>query len=241
MSDWPSFGGAWIAAAHLDTLSGFGELLGYLGALVTIGTYSMRTMIPLRITAICANGLFVAYGFLAPSYPQLFLHSILLPLNCVRLRQMIKLVTMVQIASNGTLSMDWIKSFTSSRNYRAGTTLFSKSDIADSLYYPVSGQYRLVESGIDILPGTIVGEFGMVMPDNKRTQTLTCTHDGTMLVINYSQIKQIYFQNPQFGFFFLKLIATRLAENHRKLEKHLEQIMAEHAKPQLGYAAGENS
>jgi len=57
------------------------EILGYLGALLTLGTYSMNTMIPLRVVALCANCLFIVYGYMAPVYPQLLLHGLLLPLN----------------------------------------------------------------------------------------------------------------------------------------------------------------
>jgi CRP/FNR family transcriptional regulator, cyclic AMP receptor protein len=49
------------------------EALGYFGALVTLGTYSMKRMIPLRVLGICANCVFIGYGFLGPVYPQLVL------------------------------------------------------------------------------------------------------------------------------------------------------------------------
>ena len=58
----------------------FVEFLGYLAAVVTLGTYSMKTMIPLRICGITANVLFIAFGFLSPVYPTLALHAVLLPL-----------------------------------------------------------------------------------------------------------------------------------------------------------------
>ena len=68
------------------------DALGYFGALLTIGTYSMKTMIPLRIVGLCANGIFIFYGYFAPAYTQLLLHAVLLPLNAVRLYQMLQLV-----------------------------------------------------------------------------------------------------------------------------------------------------
>jgi hypothetical protein len=43
----------------------------------------MKTMIPLRVVGLCANVIFIAYGWLAPVYPQLLLHGALLPLNAV--------------------------------------------------------------------------------------------------------------------------------------------------------------
>src|SRR5688572_26634558 len=60
---------------------GNADIVGYIAAMLTIATYSMRTMIPLRVVGICSNCLFIAYGYFAPAYPQLLLHAILLPLN----------------------------------------------------------------------------------------------------------------------------------------------------------------
>jgi CRP-like cAMP-binding protein len=55
--------------------------------------------------------------------------------------------------------------------------------------------------------------IGLVAPGNRRTQTFKCMEDGEVLVIGYNQIEQLYFQNPSFGFFFLRLITKRLLEN----------------------------
>ena len=63
-------------------------------------------------------------------------------------------------------------------------------------------------------------------PDQARTQTLACTEDGEMLQINYEQLKQLYYQNPQFGFYFLQLAAGRLLENIARLERELAARVA---------------
>ena len=206
-----------------------GEIFGYLGAVVTIGTYSMRTMIPLRVIGICANILFIVYGLVAEVYPQFVLHAVLLPLNCMRLYQMVRLVSQVREASDGSLSMEWIKGFTHKRACRAGETIFAQGDVADAMFYAVSGRYLIAEIGVEIDGGQVVGEIGLVTPDNRRTQTFKCVEDGELLVIGYSQVRQLYFQNPKFGFFFLKLITQRLLANHRTVQKRLELALAKHA------------
>jgi len=202
---------------------GKADIIGYVAAILVISAYSMQTMIPLRLVAICANCLFIAYGYLAPAYPQLLLHGILLPLNSVRLYQMMRLVSMVRVASDDNLSMDWVKSFTSTRACRAGETVFFKGDHADAMFYAVSGHYLLVEIGVEIGPGQVVGEMGWIAPDHRRTQTFKCVQDGELLVIDYSQLKQLYFQNPKFGLFFLKLISKRMFANEKKIEERLTQ------------------
>ncbi len=104
--------------------------VGYLGALMTLGTYSMRRMIPLRIVGICANCLFIAYGLLASVYPQLFLHCILLPLNAFRLREMLQLVSQVKAASQGNLKMEWLKPYMTSQSVKQGEVLFHQGDLS---------------------------------------------------------------------------------------------------------------
>ena len=212
------------ATDHLYGFMTSGDAFGYLAAALTITTYSMRNMIPLRAVGIVANCIFIAYGILTSSYPQLLLHSVLLPLNSFRLLQMMRLITKVRVASEGDLSMEWIKSFTTSHHYTSGATIFAKGDIADAIFFVMSGNYRLVELGLNIRPGDIVGELGLVSPGNARSQTFKCTEAGEMLVVSYAQVEQLYFQNPTFGFFFLRLVTKRLLENQGTLEKQIKHL-----------------
>ncbi|HWP26596.1 MAG TPA: cyclic nucleotide-binding domain-containing protein [Xanthobacteraceae bacterium] len=200
------------------------ELLGYIGAFLTLGTYSMKTMIPLRIVGICSNIVFIAYGWLAPVYPQLLLHGVLLSLNTARLYQMVKLIEKVRVASQGDLKMDWLKAFMTKRACTAGEVIFRKDDPASAMFYTVSGRYRLTEIGADVLPGQVVGELGLIAPDNKRTLTFECVEDGELLTISYSGVKQLYFQNPKFGFYLLQLISQRMFQNIARLEDRLAQF-----------------
>ena len=155
--------------------------------------------------------------------PPLILHIVLLPLNAVRLYQMLQLVDKVKLASRGDLSMSWPKPFMNKRQVNAGDVIFCRGDPASDMYYTVTGRYRLVESGIELPIGAIVGEFGMLSPSNVRTQTLECIEGGTILSVTYDQVEQLYVQNPAFGFYFLKLVSARLFENIGRLEERLAQ------------------
>jgi CRP/FNR family cyclic AMP-dependent transcriptional regulator len=197
---------------------GWIEALGYLGALLVFGTYSMKTMIPLRIIGLCSNCIFIVYGYMAPVYPQLLLHGVLLPLNSLRLYQMLQLVGKVRTASRGDLNMDWLKPFMSKRACKAGEIIFRKGDLSSAMFYTVSGSYRLHEIEQDVGPGQVIGELGVIAPDNKRTLTFECIHDGELLTISYEQVKQLYFQNPKFGFYFLQLISQRLFRDIARLQ-----------------------
>jgi hypothetical protein len=195
------------------------DAIGYLAALITIATYSMKVMIPLRIAGICANVAFIAYGLLSKIYPSLFLHLVLLPLNSVRLYQMLQLVEKVKVASRGDLNMDWLKPFMTKRAVKAGEVLFRKGELSNAMYYTVRGRFRLPEIANDVLPGEVIGEMGLIAPDNKRTLSFECVEDGELLAISYSQVKQLYFQNPRFGFYFLQLISQRLFQDIKRLEQ----------------------
>jgi CRP/FNR family cyclic AMP-dependent transcriptional regulator len=197
------------------------EVLGYLGVLLTIGTYSMKRMIPLRVIGMCANCAFIAYGLRASVYPQLLLHSVLLPLNAFRMWEMLQLTGKVKAASQGDLNMDWLKPFMSRRGCKAGEVIFRKGDLASTMFYTMSGRFRLSEIAMDVAPGQVIGELGLVAPDNKRTLSFECVEDGELLTMSYSAVKQLYFQNPEFGYYFLQLISHRLFRNIARLEERL--------------------
>ncbi len=198
------------------------QWVGYGSAAVGILIFAMRTMIPLRSTGIVHNIGQIVFGLLTGSYPMVVQHAVLLPMNCLRLLEMLRLIRKVKdAASTHDTSIEWLKPFMQRRPARAGEVLFRKGDDADTLYYVVSGGLRVVEIGIDLGPGSVVGELGMLAPGRKRTQTLTCTQDSELLRITYDKIEEIYFQNPAFGFYFLKLTSARLFDNISRLEREL--------------------
>jgi CRP-like cAMP-binding protein len=207
------------------------EMAGYLAAVLVFLTFYMKTMVPLRVIGIFSNCVFITYAYLGGLYPVLILHVILLPLNSLRLREMLRLTREVRGATQGDLNMDWLKPFTSTRRVKSGDVLFRKGDVADAMFFVVSGHYRLAELGIDILSGQVVGELGLLAPDQSRTQTLECSEDGEVLQITYEQVKQLCYQNPQFGFYFLQLTTRRLFENIASLERDLAACKAASAAP----------
>jgi hypothetical protein len=201
----------------------FVTMVGFLAAGLVIATLSMRTMIPLRIVGIVSNVAFVTYGALFGSVPTVVLHSILFPLNIYRLHEMLKLVKQVEEASKGDMSLDWLKPFMTERTITVGETLFRKGEKANHLFFLVSGQLHLQEINLDLAPGAVVGELGMLAPERTRTQTLVCTENGLVLVISYEKIEQLYYQNPKFGFYFLRLSTARLFQNIKRLESALRE------------------
>src|SRR5262249_18604696 len=142
-----------ITAFHISQA----DLLGHIAAGFVFATFWMKTLVPARVLALLSNIGFLAYGYLAAPYPPLLLHLILLPLNIVRLHEMTQLIKQVEKAASGDLNMEWIKPFMSSRRMNAGEVLFRKGETANCLFFVVSGRCRLIESGIDIAQGAVVG------------------------------------------------------------------------------------
>lgn len=202
------------------------DAMGYTAALLVFMTFWMKTMVPLRLVGIGSNVFFLAYGILTLAYPVLILHACLLPLNLLRLREMLQLTKRVAGATAGDRGMDWIKPFTSTRRMLTGDVLFHKGDTADRLFIVVSGRCRVLESDIEIAAGAVVGELGLLAPDKARTQSVQCAESGQILEITYGQIKQLYVQNPKFGFYFLELTTRRLFDNIARMQGEIDQLRA---------------
>src|SRR6516225_9174446 len=217
----------------MDT-SHLAEQVGTAGTLFAsvfvVATLSMKTMIPLRVFAILTNFVLIGTALPHQNYLVILVQAVALVLNSYRLHQMLQLVRDVKRSVSSNLSMEWLKPFMTERKCATDEVLFYKDEKADSMYYIVSGRYRLVESGIELPVGAIVGEFGMLSPSNVRTQTLECVEGGTILSVTYDQVEQLYVQNPAFGFYFLKLMSGRLFENIDRLEQRLAQQTALAAK-----------
>jgi CRP-like cAMP-binding protein len=136
---------------------------------------------------------------------------------------MILLIRNVRGAIRGNTSMDWLKPFMISRHFRKGDILFAKGETANEMFCTVTGRYLLLELRLEVKPGQVVGELAMLAPDNRRTATLECIGEGDALSITYEQVEQLYYQNPTFGFYFLRLATARLFENISRLESEVAQ------------------
>ena len=197
-------------------------LIGYASAGLGILMLVMHTMIPLRITGVAHNLAQICFGLLTGIWPIVIQHAILLPINLRRLSQMTGLIQQVkQAANSGTQSMEWLKPFMDSVSVRKGDVLFRRGDNADRMFYVLSGKLGIADIGVEIAEGGVVGELGMLSPGQTRTHTVFCTEDARLLVMPYSRIEQLYFQNPAFGFYFLRLSSARLFENIARLEAQL--------------------
>jgi CRP/FNR family transcriptional regulator, cyclic AMP receptor protein len=190
-------------------------LVGYAASLAVLATFCMKTMRPLRIVALGSNVLFAIYGFFGGLYPVLILHVVLFPINIARLVQLQNLTRRVAAAATGDLSMADLMPFMHHRKVRAGETVFRKGDVADGLHYIDSGRVEIMELGISRSSGEVFGEIGLFAPDRRRTATIVAATDCDLYDLSEAKARELYFQNPGFGFAVLRLITMRLLENAR--------------------------
>ena len=194
------------------------NMFALVGAIFFVATLLMHTMVPLRVANMAGCTFFAAFGALSGNVATFLLYLLLLPINAVRLRQMLNLVKKAGMATEGDTSMEWLKPFMTQRKYRRGDRLFKKDDAATEMFLTVTGKFLVTEIGVELPPGRLMGELGFLTPNNRRTATVECIEDGQVLTITYERLLELYFQNPQFGYYFLVLTSQRLLENISRLE-----------------------
>ena len=204
----------------------FANVLALVGGIFLVSTFVVRTIVPLRVLCIISCVFFLLSAALAGSVPQFFLYLLALPINFIRLFQIRNLVKKARSSAQGTLSLDWLRPFMTPRSYQKGDVLFRKGDAATEMFLTVTGKFLVTEIGIEIPPERILGELGFLSPKNHRTQSVECIEDGEVLTIGYEKLHEIYLQNPEFGYYFLRLTSDRLLQNHARLEGLVEQSKA---------------
>lgn len=205
------------------------NVLGATGALFYVISMSMKTAIPLRVTSLVSALCLLGSSILARSLPAIVLYLLLLPVHSIRLYQMLELIKKVRAAAGTDLSMDWLRPYMKKRKYREGDILFHKGDLADEMFLVGKGKYRVAELGHELQAGQIFGELGLLTPGSRRTQSVECVESGHVLTLPYDEVRALYFENPEFGFYFLQLASGRLLEDKARAEQMLAAERAANA------------
>ncbi len=190
-------------------------IAGWLSAVLVFSSFFMKTMVPLRAVAICSNVSFITYALLGLKYgvfgrvyPILVLHTALLPLNVIRLRQLRALIRGVREASEDE-TIHSLVPYMRTETHAAGETLFRKGDAADRLYVIERGRVRFPEVGRLLSAGGVFGEVGLFAPHNARTVSAVCDDDCRLCTITREKVLELYYQDPRFGFYLIRLVAER--------------------------------
>lgn len=197
------------------------ELVGYLASALVLCTFYMKTMIPLRLVAIASNLAFITYGYVGDIAPVLILHCLLLPLNVIRLLQIRALIRKVKEAAHGDLSVEWLLPQMTRRILRKSEVLFRRDEKAGSMFVLLSGVVAIEEFGVIVPPGTLIGEIGVFSPAGVRTGTAVCLEEAEVGEIDNAKVQQLYYQNPVFGMYLVRLVIDRLLTDLKTVSAHL--------------------
>jgi len=189
------------------------DLFGVAAALASLYAAHSKTMIPLRWAAIAANALAIVYSSLHGTWPTLVLNAILLPTNAWRLHAMLRLIGDIDRAIKGDLNADWLLPYARPKTFRPGDVMMARGDYATAAFYVVAGEVEIPELQQKFGKGTLLGEIGLFTPDGRRTMTVRCVTEAHAAVLDYDRFKELYFQNPQFGFRLLQMIVARMHQN----------------------------
>ena len=189
---------------------GWQEFVGYLGSLLLFSTFWMRTMIPLRIAAIAGNLSMATYAAMAGFYPMVGLQLLALPVNVARLVQMRRLTRRVALASGGEFTAGALVPFMTRESHEDGDVLFRAGDESGCMYLIREGTVRLVEVDRVLGPDEIFGEIGVISARNRRTATAVCVGRTILMKLDQDHVLQLYFQEPEFGFYLMRLVTDRL-------------------------------
>ncbi len=192
-------------------------------AFVSVAAF-VRTMIPLRWLAVGSNIGLLVFGAMHPSVPTLMVSGALLPINLWRAIEMMRITRRVKrAASDADLAGIWLKPYMKPLRLRAGRVLFRKGDKANRLFLLTDGELELVELGQRLQAGRIFGEIALFSPEHVRTNTVRCLTRCVVLSIHESTVRQLYFQNPAFGFHLIELLAARLSTDVGRAERRWKE------------------
>lgn len=187
-----------------------GYACGFIGAGLTLASYMMKSMLPLRLVALAACFFFVAYGWLEAALPSLALYSAMIPINIKKVVQIRKLVRAIESAKADTPVSEWLLPHMTRRVAKAGDVLWRRGEVATEMIYLESGRLLKVEHDEALDEGTLAGEIGLFAPDNRRTLTLRCETDCVLFGLSAEAMAELYYTNPKLGYHVMRLIVARL-------------------------------
>jgi hypothetical protein len=194
-------------------------ITAWIAAFLVFSSFFMKTMIPLRIVAIVSNTAFISYallgigyGIFGQVYPILVLHACLLPLNVLRLRQLTRLTRAVHQATDEDVLQSLVP-YMRTQVHPPGTVLFRQGDPADQLFMIQEGSVLFPEIDKLIGAGEVFGEVGLFAPQSVRALTAVCEEPCRLSAISRDKVLELYYQNPKFGFFLIRLISGLVLED----------------------------
>lgn len=153
---------------------------------------------------------------LSNSYKKLGVENRTQAIRIVERLEQVKDMVLEQ-AEDGASLRDWLLPHMSHETHRQGEVLFKKGDPARVLYYIQQGKVALPEISKEMAEGALFGEIGIFAPEHSRTCSARCETDTQLFCLTAERAKRLYFENPQFAYHVMQLIAQRLREDQARL------------------------
>jgi hypothetical protein len=194
----------------------FPGILTYAALALLVAAFWFPTIIWLRMVAIAASAVIAVHGLLVVDYLAAALGVALIGVNVWRLIEMRRLVSVTREAtasSGAPITLDWLLPYMRPLALPKDTIVFHKGAAADAMYFVSHGRVRFEELDVEMGKGALFGEIGIFSHDKLRTATAKCMEDCSLLQISAEKVRELYYQNPDFGFFIVGLITRRLMED----------------------------
>jgi hypothetical protein len=192
------------------------NIVGLLGLLFLLGSAWIKPVAWVRGLAAVAGIAFVVYGMITAHYAFALLWALITIVNAWRFYEarMLGAVTRdASAASAAPVTMDWLLPYMRPLALPAGSVVFNKGAAADAMYFIEHGRIGFDEIRIEMGKGAMFGEIGIFSHDKRRTATAKALEDTSLMMISADKVRELYYQNPDFGFFIVDLITRRLMED----------------------------
>lgn len=194
----------------------FGEVLGYLASILVFTTFYMKTMVPLRLTAIASNFVFIGYGAVEGLNPVLVLHLALLPLNARRYLQIRTMMHRLEPLRTRSENFTALVPHMLRLRMNKGEVIFRNGDRAEAIYYIARGRVALPELGATVGDGGLIGEIDVFSSRRTRMTTAYCETRCEIYSLSEARIQELCHQNPAFAFAILRLVTDHLQWNREQ-------------------------
>ncbi|WP_297768660.1 cyclic nucleotide-binding domain-containing protein [uncultured Roseovarius sp.] len=196
------------------------EAVGWLAVAFKLATFSMNSMIWLRVLVILSSVCFIIYSALFQIWPLLAIEVILLSINAYRLYELIALSRLVtHMTDESEPDFSAAMSYGKKRVIQSGDFLFEKGDPVDSLYYLSEGLVEIEGQNVTVPAGKIFGEMAFFNSSAARMATVRCVEDTVVYELNEKRFTRLQYEDPKFAMAVMRLVTRRLVANAAQAQK----------------------
>lgn len=196
------------------------EAVGWLAAVLKMATFSMNSMIPLRLLAMASSVCFLIYSGVFQLWPLLAVELILLSINAYRLYEIIALRRLVtHMTDESEPDFSAAMAYGKKRVIQAGNVIFKKGDPVDSLYYLAEGRVEIEDQNVTVAAGNIFGEMAFFNKSAVRSATVRCPEDTVVYELDEKRFTRLQYEDPEFAMAVMRTVTRRLVANAAQTQR----------------------